>query len=157
MSMCTRRPSGPCSSPLPSVIATTVEPLQRGVLGSSSLSSPLGLLASVGGVPASSMAGVAASASVELGVSASMPLVALAEGMKGSIIGEGEVGVVVASMAGLEGLSSTFDVGLVSSSMFKQDFPEDTCTQISFFLFLVWTPGQLPQPHYLKQALDELR
>jgi len=109
-------------------------------------------------VPASSMAGVAASASVELGVSASMPLVPLAEEMKGSIMGEGEVGVVVASMAGLEGLSSTFDVGLVSSSMFKQGFSEDTGTRnYLLLLFLVWTPGQLPQPHYLKQALDELR
>ena len=83
-------------------------------MDSFSFVSPVGLLASVGGVPASSIAGVAASANVELGVSASMPFVEVAGGMKGSIT-EGEV---MASMAGLEGLSSIFDVGLVSSSMF---------------------------------------
>ena len=92
--------------------------------GSSSASSPVvGLLGSIGGLPASSMAGVAASASVELGVSASMPLVAVEGGMKGSM-GEGD-GDVVASMAGLEGLSPTLDVGLVNSSITANQFNQN--------------------------------
>ena len=85
-------------------------------------------------MPASSMAGVAASASVELGVSTSMPFVAVAGGMKGSI-GEGD-GKMVASMVGLGGLSPTFDVGLVSSSITANQFNRNVHIIVCFFFFV---------------------